>query len=319
MAERKGTKVKKMAEVVVAEEKEVDFGSDLELKIAKPTLNADKTLSITGNFSELGNKIQKVVDRYKGTELTDENVAYVKTLKGQFASLRLGIERERKEYQKVYITPAKKLIDSMCDELQKIVSEGEGALQVQLDAYDDKRKQELTVILNEYKEDSARKHGLRKEYADQIMLLDKYYNKTQNEEDSADDIEKQAVELEKKQKEYDSGIALITSECADSGLPAEPYIREMSYKSTTEIILEIKADKKAREELKAKEDAGEKIVVGEEINEELKKAVTFDSKEKAEQTRTRVLRVTYKSSQAKLMADFFKGNGIAFEFINTGF
>ena len=317
MAERKGTKVKKMTEVVKAEEKEVDFGSDLELKIAKPTFNADKTLSITGNFSELGSKIQKVVDRYKGTELTDENVAYVKTLKGQFASLRLGIERERKEYQKVYITPAKKLIDSMCDELQKIVSEGEDALGVQLEAFDNKRKQELTVILNEYREDSVKKHGLRKEYADQIALLDKYYNKTQNEEDSADDIERQAVELEKKQKEYDSAVSLITAECSDAGFIADAYIRELAYKSATEIILEIKSDKKTAQELKAKEDNGETITVGEEISEELKKAVTIEKKEEAETTRTRVLRVTYKPEQAKLMAEFFVKNHIAFEFIKA--
>ena len=182
MAEtKKGTKVKKMAEekaVAVAETKEVDFGDGLELRINKPTLNTDKTLSISGNFSELGSKIQAVVDRYKGVQLTEDNVSYVKTLKGQFASLRTGIERERKEYQKVYITPAKKLIDSMCDELQSIVAEGEKALGDQLDAYDQKRKDELTIILKEYVADSVAKHNLREEYASQIQLIDKYYSKS---------------------------------------------------------------------------------------------------------------------------------------------
>ena len=71
----------------VEETKEVGFG-ELELKIAKPSLNADKTISVGGNFTELGENIQRVVDKYKGTQLTDENVAYVKTLKGQFVSLR---------------------------------------------------------------------------------------------------------------------------------------------------------------------------------------------------------------------------------------
>ena len=57
MAEtKKMTKVKKMTEkkvVTVAETKEVDFGDGLELRINKPTLNSDKTISISGNFSEL--------------------------------------------------------------------------------------------------------------------------------------------------------------------------------------------------------------------------------------------------------------------------
>lgn len=314
MAQTKGTKKMEKA-VVVEEEKGVGFG-ELELKIQKPTLNADNTLSITGNFEELGNKIQKVVDKYKNEVLTEENVGYIKNLKSQFVSLRTGIERERKEYKKVYLDPATKLINAMCDELQKIVAEGENALASQLDAYDQRRKDELTVILNEYKDEAAAKHNLRDEYKDQIQLIDKYYNKTQNEEDSADDIERQAAELEKKQKEYDSGVALITTECNDAGLLPDAYLRELQYKSAMEIILEIKQDKKTRDEMKAKEANGEKIVIGEPITEELKKAVSLDSKE---ELRTRVLRVTYKPEQAKLMASFFCENKIQFEFIQTDF
>lgn len=305
-------------EVSVVEEKEVGFG-DLELKIAKPSLSSDKTLVVHGNFDELGNKIQAVVDRYKNTQLTEDNVSYVKTLKGQFVSLRTGIERERKEWKKVYITPASKLIDSMCDELQKIVEQGETALGKQLDEYDQKRKDELTIILKDYVADSVAKHNLRDEYATQIQLLDKYYNKTQNEEDSADDIERQAVELEKKQNEYDAGVKLIMAECSEAGFLADTYIRELSYKSATEIILEIKQDKKSAEELKDKEKAGEKIVIGEPVTEEIKKALSYDEKDKESALRTRVLRVIYKPSQAKLMASFFKENKISFEFINTDF
>ena len=301
----------------VEETKEVGFG-ELELKIAKPSLNADKTISVGGNFTELGENIQRVVDKYKNTQLTDENVAYVKTLKGQFVSLRTGIERERKEWKKVYIQPASKLIDSMCDELLAIVSEGETALGSQLDAYDQKRKDELTIVLKEYVADAVAKHNLRDEYASQIQLIDKYYNKTQAEEDSADDIERQACELEKKQKEYDSGVALIKAECEDAGFLPETYIRELSYKTATEIILEIKQDKKSKAELQAKVDAGEKVVIGENIDAELEKAQALDKADSGEM-RVRVLRVTYKPEQAKLMAKFFKENKISFEFINTDF
>ena len=305
-------------EVAVAQTKEVDFG-DIELKIAKPALNSDKTISIGGNFSDVGSKIQAVVDRYKDTQLTDDNVDYVKTLKKQFVSLRTGIDRERKEYMKVYITPAKDLVDSMCKELLAIVDAGESALGKQLDEYDQRRKDELTIILNEYKADAVAKHNLREEYASQIQLIDKYYNKTQNEEDSADDIERQAIELEKKQSEYDAGVKLITAECEDAGFLADTYIRELSHKSAMEIILEIKADKKVKAELQAKAEAGEKIVIGEPVTEELQKAMSFDSKEKAEEMRVRVLRVTYKPEQAKLMASFFRENKIGFEFIKTDF
>jgi hypothetical protein len=319
MTEKKGTKVKKMTEekaVTVAETKEVDFGN-IELTIAKPTLNSDKTLSIGGNFAEVGKKIQSVVDRYKNTKLTEDNVEYVKTLKKQFVSLRTGIDRERKEYMKVYITPAKDLVDSMCKELLAIVDSGESALGKQLDEYDQRRKDELTVILKEYVADAVAKHNLRDEYATQIQLKKEYYNKTQNEEDSADDIEAQACELEKKQTEHDAGVKLITAECEDAGLLATSYIRELQYKSAMEIILEIKQDKKRKAELKAKEEAGEPVEIGEPIPEELKRAKALDAKES--EKRTRVLRVTYKAEQAKLMAKFFTENNIHYEFIHTEF
>lgn len=312
------TRVKQMeTNLIVQEGRDVDFG-ELELRIQKPTLNTDKTLSINGNFAELGNKIKVLVDRYKGTQLTEDNVDYVKTLKGQFTSLRTGIERERKEYKKVYITPASKLIDSMCDELQSIVAQGESALGIQLEEYDQKRKDELTLVLQEYVNEAAEKHHLRKEWAEQIQLIAKYYNKTQHEEDSIEDIEKQAMELERKQNEYDASVKLIKAECEDSGFLAETYIRELQFKSAMEIILEIKQDKKLKEEAQAKADKGEKIVVGRPIDEELKMALT-KAEDFAEETRTRVLRVTYKPEQAKLMANFFIENQIKFEFIQTDF
>lgn len=310
MAQTKGTKKMEKA-VVVAEEKEVGFG-ELELKIQKPTLNADKTLSISGNFEELGNKIQRVVDKYKNEKLTEENVGYIKNLKSQFVSLRTGIERERKEYKKVYLDPATKLINAMCDELQKIVAEGENALGVQLDAYDQRRKDELTVILNEYKDEAAVKHNLRAEYKDQIQLIDKYYNKTQAEEDSADDIERQATELEKKQKEYDSGVALIMTECNDAGLLPDTYLRELQYKSAMEIILEIKQDKKTRDEMKAKEESGEKIVIGEPISQELEELLSMKQED---ELRERTLFLRYKASEAKEIAQFLKAHTVEFKFL----
>ena len=55
------------------------------------------------------------------------------------------------------------------------------------------------------------------------------------------------------------------------------------------------------------------------MEEEIEKVVSLDKEETKEETRTKVLRVTYKPSQAKLMAEFFTKNKIQFEFIKTDF
>ena len=312
-------KVKKMEdEVVVTEVKDVDFG-DLELKIEKPLLNKDKTVTIAGNWSELGNNIRKVVARYKDTKLTEDNVDYVKTLKKQFVSLRTGVEKEVKDWKTIYLNPAEDLLKMMSKELLAIIDEGESALGAQLDEYDQRRKDELTVILKEYVEEAVEKYHLRDEYATQIQLVKQYYNKTQKEEDTILDIERQAKELSEKQTAYDNGVALIKAECEESGLLPDAYIRELAYRNAMEIIMEIKQDKKAQAELKAKAEEGEKVTIGEASDSEIAKQIAKASELPEDEERTRVLRVTYKGSQAKLMARFFKENGIKFEFINVDF
>lgn len=302
----------------VKKEKDVEFGG-LELRIAKPAMNADKTIMVSGNFSELGTKIKALVDRYKGTKLTDDNVDYIKTLKSQFVSLRTGIERERKEYQKIYLDPAENLLKAMCDELLKIVDEGESALGKQLDEYDQRRKDELTIVLREYVKDASDRLGLREEYASQIQLKKEYYNKTQKEEDSIDDINLQAEELTKKQKEYDNGVELIRMECEDAGFLPDSYIRELSYKVASEIILEIKKDKRSKEQLMKEQEENGKVTIGADPDSEIARQMAKATEFTEEKTRTRILRVTYKPEQARLMADFFKKNGIAYEFVKTDF
>ena len=56
---------------------------------------------------------------------------------------------------------------------------------------------------------------------------------------------------------------------------------------------------------------------GEPLTEELKKAVTLDSKE--EENRTRVMRIVYKPENAKKIAQAMKELCVSFEFINTDF
>ena len=311
-------KEKKMEEVVVTEVKDVDFG-DLELKIEKPTLNKDKTVSFSGNWTELGDNIKKVVDRYKGTKLTEDNVEYVKLLKKQFVSLRTGVEKDIKDYKAIYIDPAEDLLKAMKMELLAIIDEGESALGKQLDEYDQRRKDELTVILKEYVGEAVEKYHLRDEYATQIQLVKQYYNKTQKEEDTIADIERQAKELSEKQSAYDNGVALIKAECEESGLLPDAYIRELAYHNAMEIILEIKQDKKAQAELKTKVEGGENVVIGADSDSEIAKQLAKATELPEDEERTKVLRVTYKASQAKLMARFFKENGIKFEFINVDF
>lgn len=284
--------------------------TSLELQIKKPVMAKDGTVTINGNFTEVAEKIKAIVEQYKGTILTEDNVAYVKTVKSQFVSLRTAIERERKEYKKVYITPHSKLIDSMCDNLQKLVAEGEDALTVQLEEYDNKRKEELTKILKDYI-DNCR--DLSEEEKAKVVLKKEYYNKTQKEEDTYNDIDCQIEALKQAKKEREAAIMLIESELEGTNIPSQPYIRQLEYHNTTEVILQIKADKKRMEEEKrSKEVVIEGTITEDNVAEQI--PVT-KAEELPEEIRTRVMQIWYTASQSEKLNKFFSECGIKFKFI----
>lgn len=289
--------------------------TSLELQIKKPVMAKDGTVTINGNFTEVAEKIKAIVDQYKGTILTEDNVSYVKTVKSQFVSLRTAIERERKEYKKVYITPHSKLIDSMCDDLQKLVAEGEDALTVQLEEYDNKRKEELTKILKDY---IAMNCDLTEEEKAKVVLKKEYYNKTQKEEDTYNDIDAQIEALKQAKKDREAAILLIESELEGTNIPSQPYIRQLEYHNATEVILQIKADKKRMEEQNK-----EKEVVIKETKTEVSLPEYNDSEEiqvakdeeATEEIRTRVMQIWYTASQAEKLNKFFSECGIKFKFV----
>lgn len=292
--------------------------SGLELQIKKPVMAKDGTVTINGNFTEVAEKIKAVVDQYKGTILTEDNVTYVKSIKSQFVSLRTSIERERKEYKKVYITPHSKLIDSMCDQLQQLVAEGESSLTLQLEEYDNKRKEELTTILKDY---ISMDKELTEEEKAKIVLKKEYYNKTQKEEDTYDDIDAQIAALKQAKKDREVAIMLIESELEGTNIPSQLYIRQLEYHNATEVILQIKADKKRmEEEKKAKDVVIEKatsevyLPEGQQDNNSAEVPVA-KSEEGTEEIRTRVMQIWYTSSQAEKLNKFFAECDIKFKFV----
>lgn len=294
---------------------EIGF-TNFELEIAKPVLSEDNTMIIDGNFEFVANKIKALVDQYKGTVLTEDNIAYVKAVKAHFTSLRTGIENKRSSWKKMYIDPASKTVDAMCKELQQIVAEGENALKEQLEEYDQKRKDELTLVLTDYINDAVKKYELNEKFACEVIIKKNYYNKTQNEEDSYNDIMEQAKQAKEKQNSYEQAVMLIQAECEGTLLVVDSYIRQLEYKNVAEIILLIKLDKKKAEELlkevEEKQTSGEKVTIGEPIDLELAKSNSFEEDEMKE----KVLRIRYRPEQAKLLSNFFKENKIEFEFIN---
>lgn len=307
--------------VVKEESKEVDF-NDVDFKFENPTFNDEHKMVIASNADKTLASIEKIVNKYKDLVLTPSNVDYVKTIKSHFVSLRTGIERERTSYKKTFITPASKTADAICAELQTKVDEGETLLGDQLKKYDQKRKDELTAVFEEYKADYVAQFELREEYATQIQFRDKYYNITADEDESAEDIKAQVEVLARTQKDYDTGVQLIEEECKDTLLLKDTYIRQLDYKSPMELILLIKADKQEAEklakEIAEKEANNEKVVIGE-PHVELKSArapqATPTSFDDEPVLKERTLYIKYRPELGAKIKQFLVDNEIEYQFL----
>lgn len=297
--------------------KEISF-NEMELVITKPILSSNGMVEVSGNFTELAERIRSVVEKCKGIILTDENVNYVKALRVQYQQIRTGIEKKRKDWKSLYLTSPAKLLDALCDDLQSLVAEGENSLKEQLDAYDQKRKDELTEIFKEYIEDFVKQYGLKEEYAQQIVLKKQYYNKTAKEEETIDDIEAQALKLKEAQEEKERAIELVKAELEGSTLADDVYITLLEHYSIADVLMRIKADKKRNAELteEVKKQADVFANNGIDLASCHKLESRFLEQGANEEKRERVLWVRYRKDQAKLLQKLLTENDIEYKIIS---
>ena len=136
-----------------------------------------------------------------------------------------------------------------------------------------------------------------------------YYNKTQKEEDTYNDIDAQIEALKQEKKDREAAIMLIESELEGTNIPSQPYIRQLEYHNATEVILQIKADKKRMEEEKKAKD----ILTADDSVDILTDEQATDTD--TEEIRTRVMQIWYTESQAEKLNKFFRECGIKFKFI----
>lgn len=253
------------------------------LKIERLSADEGGSLAVRGNFEQMKEKITALVEKYSDVEVSEDNLPYIKTLKGHFVSLRTQIEREKRDWKKAYITPVVSFVDSAASELIALASEAENRFASIIDEYDQKRKEELSVIIEEYIEKAMLDNELPLEAKDMFDVKPKFFNKTQKEEDTANDIELQAVHIAKELKKRKMNEELVTKACLDAFLVPDAYLRLLKFQDVSEVLETI-------EQHRASEKDGEKT-----------KEVT--------------LKISYTKEQAKELTKFLKEKRIKFKIL----
>ena len=102
------------------------------------------------NFEELKAELSERLDYYRGIVVTEDTIKESKDDRANLNKLRTAIDTRRKDIKKAYLQPYNEF-EAKCKELTVLIDEPIKAIDVQLQAFEDKRKEEkLQEVRTEY-------------------------------------------------------------------------------------------------------------------------------------------------------------------------
>ena len=221
------------------ESKEVSIKADVEVVVTPSA-----PLTFITNFTEIKSDLKKKLSKYKGMKVTDANFDKCKLVQKECVSLRTLLENKRKEAVKMYIELPKNTLNATFEDLLKVVAEVEDNIKTQMDVYDEETRNELKVILTGYIEEFQEEFSLDPKYLDAVQLHKHYFNKTQKEADTREDLKSQFMAQKVLQERYYSDVKLIRSMCADNkALNPDHLVKQLEYRSCSAIVQDIQDEK----------------------------------------------------------------------------
>lgn len=139
------------------------------------------------NFEELKADLSGRIEKYRGLVVTDENLQDMEKTKREIAGLRVKIGKFKTQVKSELDKPYKKF-ESQIKELLLIVEDAEKPISEQLDVYEEARKEEKSRKIRNFIAMKAADIGLELQYTSQIVVSDKWLNRTQKWSDTEDDV-----------------------------------------------------------------------------------------------------------------------------------
>lgn len=258
-------------------------------------------------------EVKRIVAKYKDIKITDANFDEAETLKRRVVTLRTFLTSRKKEAVKLFIAPVEEATKKTFDVLLKEVAVLEDVLASQLDVFEEARKDGLRVVLQGYVDEYQTRYELPEKFLALVEMKDKYFNKTQNEKDTIEDIESQFEEQLAAKKEEDSSKDLIRSEIGgDKRFNETLLFEQLDYRSVTAILTDIKTEKARFAEIDkgGSGDGLPKITVGAKVS-----SGGFFGSAKKKTRKTVLVQLTYDEDFGEAMKKFYEDNDVEVKFI----
>lgn len=275
------------------------------------------------NYEEIKKQLADHAEKYTRLVVTEENIKEMTDVKNDLGKLETAIDTYRKANKKEMERPIKEF-EGKCKELLSILKEVSDPIREQLEYYENVRKEEKEREVQTLIDEVSTKYGLEKEFANQLVIIPKYLNKTQKEKDTVEDLELRAKVLKEQQeqkrqleemKKQKLDLIQKTIEEVNREFETDLKISEFNFlidKVLDEIPKTIRAranyiyqERKAEEQKKLKEEIekAETIEVVEEKKEETKSPKLFNFSLNVENCT---------GAKAKLLKEFLENNGFEY-------
>lgn len=160
------------------------------------------------NYVELKKVLEQRLKDYQNLVVTDDSLDGCKNAKKELISFRTGLEKFRKENKSTAEKPIKEF-DSHVKELEDMVVKVEKPLDKSLDVYAEIVRQKKKVFAEKQIASAEEAYGLRRQFADRLILKKEFLNVTVTQKSVKADIFAQAETLKREQDEYDKNIIVI--------------------------------------------------------------------------------------------------------------
>lgn len=157
------------------------------------------------NFDELDSELSSKLETYKKLIVTEDSLAGAKHARDELASLRVSLEKFRKDKKKEAEAPIKAFEDK-CKKLKSKVEETEAPLNEAINVFDEKTREEKRKFARSLIDAAVQSHGLKDKFAARMVLKPEYANLNGTKKAVKEDVEKQAALLEAEQKAEEERI-----------------------------------------------------------------------------------------------------------------
>ena len=268
------------------------------------------------NFEEIEKELETRLKKYEGLTFTEVQATECRNTIAELRKVKNGINRFRIDTKKKLTEPIT-VFEDKCKNLVKKIDEAVKPLNEQLKEFDERQRQEKLQKVEQIKQQVIEDLNLVEEVANELVIEDRFLNKSTTLKSIEEALHEQANEIIlKKQNEAQTKQLIeqhveIVNLKNELDLVASSYVHLINHKEIDEIKEIIDQDVK---ELVDKKEKEKRVATAERMQERIKQQEQEQQQESEEQF-IEIYEVVGTEEQLDRLEEFMKENNMSFKIL----